>query len=349
MTGPAGASRFRARSLLVYLALPAALLAQAERLPLVAVAALAVGLAPLAGLAGFKALAMSWHWPNNRPWYVGDEVYVRTTVTNNSRRTTPVLTVAAESPGLSLPTVTLPTLRPGETANVTAPFTLVARRGPAPMSRTTHAHNRLQGSGKAVKLAAVGTLMPAVRPRPVPPPARLLEQLSRPTEDGYGTGRKGGSDPLSLRRFASGDPVSAVHWRSTARAGVPIVMEREQLASGMLVLLVAASGEGAAWEAAIGRAAGLVQGASTLAVPVAVLAAAPAQQLAGNPSHDLVQDWLAGLGVAGPADPGLVGQAVRLAAGGVVAVLSCEPLLARAVAEAGADRRNVVDLLAAPW
>jgi uncharacterized protein (DUF58 family) len=336
-------------SLLSYLALPGALLAQSERLPLVAVAALAVGLAPLVGSVGFSALGVSWSWPTGRPWYVGDSVYLRTTVTNNGRRTTPMVTVAAQSPGLPLPPVTVPMLRPGESAKVTARFTLVARRGPAPMSRTTRGHNVLQGSGKEANVSSVGRLMPAVRPRPILPPAQLLERLSRPTEDGYGTGRKGGSDPLSLRQFVSGDPVSAVHWRSTARAGVPIVMEREQLASGMLVLLVATGGEGEAWEAAIGRAAGLVHAASGLAVPVAVVAAPPAAQLDGAPTHDLVQDWLAGLGVAGPAEPSMVDRTVRVAAGGIIAVLSREPWLAAAVAQAGADPRSVVDLVATTW
>lgn len=334
--------------MLIYLALPAALLAQSERLPLVAVAALAVGLAPLAGITEYKRVHLGWQWPTERPWLVGDTVYLRTIVTNKGSRTTPMLTVAAQSPGLPLPPVTVPMLLPGESARFTARFTLTARRGPAPMSRTTQAHNVLQGLGK-VRAFPAGELMPAVRPRPVLPPTQLLERLSRPTEDGYGTGRKGGSDPLSLRQFVSGDPVSAVHWRSSARAGVPIVMEREQLASGMLVLLVATGGEGEAWEAAIGRAAGLVQAAATLAVPVAVVAAAPAQQLDGGPTHDLVQDWLAGLDRVGPAEPSLVERSVRVAAGGIIAVLSREPWLAAAVVEAGADSRTVVDLLASTW
>jgi uncharacterized protein (DUF58 family) len=349
VTKPVRASRFRLRSLLSYLALPGALLAQSERLPLVAVAALAVGLAPLAGFLRLKALTLDWQWPTGQPWYVGDSVYLRTAATNNGKRTTPMVTIVAQSPGLPLPAVTVPMLRPGETTQVTARFPLAVRRGPAPMSRTTRAHNLLQGSGRAVNAASLGALLPAVRPRPVLPPADLLERLSRPTEDGFGTGRKGGSDPLSLRRFVSGDPVSAVHWRSTARAGVPIVMEREQLASGMLVLLVTTGGEGQLWETAIARAAGLVQAASTLAVPVAVVAAAPAEQLTGAPTHDLVQDWLAGLGVAGPGNPAQVAQAVRLAAGGVVAVLSAEPRIAASVREAGADPRCVVDLVNARW
>lgn len=347
MTKPVRAFRFR--SLLSYLALPGALLAQAERLPLVAVAALAVGLAPLAGLAGFKGLAMRWQWPSGLTWYIGDTMFLRTIVTNESNRSTPMITLRQVSPGLALPTVTVPMLRPGESSTVKAPLLLVARRGPAPISWTSHAHNRLHGGSLSLKPGTLTRMMPAVRPRPVPPPARLLERLSRPTEDGFGTGRKGGADPLSLRQFATGDPVSSVHWRSTARAGVPIVMEREQLASGRLVLLVAVSGEGQLWEAAIARAAGLVQAASTLAVPVAVVAAAPAAQLPGAPTHDLVQDWLAGLVVAGPADPSLVTQAVRLAAGGVVAVLTGEARLGNAVVRAGADERSMIDLLAATW
>ncbi|MDX6254347.1 MAG: hypothetical protein QOJ11_681 [Frankiales bacterium] len=337
----------RLGSLLPYAALPAAFLAQSERMPLVAVVALACGLSPLAGLTGLKALDMKWEWPGGRSWYVGDTVFLRTTFTNSGSRATPVLTVRQQSPGLPTPDLTVPMLKPGETATVQAPLLLSARRGPAPIGRSIHLHNRLSGRGHPVKEAQTQQLLPAVRPRPDLPPLRLLDPLARPAEEGLGTGRRGTADPLLLRHFASGDQVSSVHWRSTARAGLPVVMEREELACGVLVLLVAATGEGAAWEAAVARAAGMVQAAATLAVPLVVLAAAPARQLEGSPTQDVVQDWLAGLVLAGPAEPALLERAVSSAAGGLVAVLSADPLLAPAVA--GAAACSVVDLLVTTW
>jgi uncharacterized protein (DUF58 family) len=346
VTRPVGRRKARLGVLLPLVALPAAFLAQAERMPLVAVVALACGLAPLAGLTGLRAMEMAWHWPGGL-WYVGDTVYLRTTFTNSGSRTTPVLTVRQESPGLPMPDLTVPMLTPGESATVDVPLQLAARRGPAPLGRTTQLHNRLSGRGHALKQAQTQELLPAVRPRPDLPPARILDPLARPAEDGFGTGRRGTADPLLLRQFASGDQVSSVHWRSTARAGLPVVMEREQLAAGLLVLLVADTGVGAAWEAAVARAAGMVQAAAALALPVAVLAAAPAQQLGGSPTYDAVQDWLAGLVLAGPAEPALLERTVSLASGGLVAVLSADPLLARAVTGGGAG--SVVDLLATTW
>ena len=130
-------------------------------------------------------------------------------------------------------------------------------------------HHRLVGPDAAQTQAPVlPVLLPVVRPRPDVPPAHIVERMSRPSDEGRSSGRRGAGDPMSLRGFVSGDPVSSVHWRSTARTGSPVVMEREQPLSGRLVLLVAGAGEGEQWEAAVARAAGLVQAAAATGVPV---------------------------------------------------------------------------------
>jgi uncharacterized protein (DUF58 family) len=342
-------NRFRAGMGLNLLGLPVAVVAQSERLPLVAVVALAVALAPVAGRIGRQRLGFDTSHLAVGQRYVGDVVSLKTVVTNLSSGTSPVLTVTQTSPGLQLRPFTVPPLRPGEATTVSQQVLLAHRRAPAAVAHTATGHHRLLGSGSRSITALAPDPLFGVRPRPVLPPAELVELLSRPSDEGRGTGRRGPADPLSLRQFASGDPVSSVHWRSTARAGTPVVMEREQLAAGVLVLLVASTGQGEGWEAAIGRAAGLVQAASTLGVPVEVLAAGPAQAPIGAPSHETVQDWLARLDQAGAAGPELVGMAVRRASGGLIAVLSREPNLALAVVQAGAASRSVLDLVATSW
>jgi uncharacterized protein (DUF58 family) len=329
----------------------AAPLAQQQRLPLVAVVALAVGLSGFLGRSrGSLSLAVQPRLPRRAVWYVGETMPVVVDVTNNGAKASPVLVVELTTVGLELLPVAVPELRPQERAAVGQLVTLTARRGPALVEPRIYRHNRLVGPDVVqIQTPSHGALLPVVRPRPDLPPAHVVDRMSRPSEEGRFSGRRGAGDPLSLRGFASGDPVSSVHWRSTARTGNPVVMEREQPLSGRLVLLVAGTGEGQEWEAAIARAAGLVQAAAATGVPVSVVAGPTASPLPAEPEHETVQDWLAGLEHTGPAQPADVVQAVRRAAGGLVAVLSIEPWLSQAVRAAGAEPGSVLDLTAAPW
>jgi uncharacterized protein (DUF58 family) len=339
------------RFVLAMMAATAAVIAQSDRLPLVAVVFLGVGVAAVFSLGGRSPeLRVGTRFATASSWYVGDTVRVGVHVENIGRSTTAMTTVLPVSPGLALTSVTVPELRGGESVVVSQRTLLLARRPPAPVALTVRLHHRLVGSGTKV-VAHLGTEgpLPAVRPRPLPPPAAIVERMSRPSDEGLGTGRRGNADLLALRPFATGDPVSSVHWRSTARAGYPVVMEREQLVSGVLVLLVASTGSGEAWERAVARAAGLVQAADHADVPVEVVTAPPAGQLRNGATAEEVQLWLAGLGAAGAAEPELVALAVRRASSGLVAVLTAEPWLAGSVVEAGAPAGSVVDLMTAPW
>ena len=340
------AGRLTVTTLLGLLGFTLAGLAQAERLPLVAVVALATGLAPFVGRVGRPVeLRIRLQVPARIAWYVGDSYRLVVIVANRGQATTPMLSMALGSQGLDLKPFAVPELRHSEQVSIGQDVALTARRGAAQLDYTVTAYGLLAGRGRQLdSLTGNSLALPSVRPRPDLPPARLVDLLSRPCDEGRGSGRRGAGDPMSLRQFTAGDPVSSVHWRSSARAGSPVVMEREQPMSGLLLLLVAAAGEGAQWEAAVARAAGLVQAAAALAVPVEVLAGSGAP--AGEPTHDAVQDWLAGLQDAGAAGQDLVQQAVRAAGAGLVAVLSSDPGLARAV---GAGRADVVDLMADPW
>ena len=323
-------------------------LAQAQRLPLVAAVAVAVALSAVVGISrGQLKLRVVPQLPSDAVWYVGETQPITVAVTNLGATSSPVLVIELATPGLELRPMAVPELRPEESTAVGQLVALTSRRGPAGLEQRVYRHHRFVGPDAAQANAPVYDVrLPVVRPRPDLPPAHVVDLMSRPSDEGRFSGRRGGGDPMSLREFVSGDPVSSIHWRSTARTGTPVVMEREQPLSGMLVLLVAGAGTGDDWEAAVARAAGLVQAAAAIGVPVAVVAAAPSAPLPAQAGTELVQDWLAGLQQTGPAHPALVEQAVRRAAGGLVAVLTVEPWLVPAVASAGG---SVLDLVAAPW
>ena len=334
---------------LVFLGGVGAYFAQAERLPLVAVAAVALGMAPLVSLTRSRQhLRLGLVRPPVTTWYVGDTFPLTLTVRNLAATTNPVTELTLTGALTVLGPYTVPELSPGERVQLAHQVPLTARRGPTPVGPGWERQQRLIGAPQHVTIEAPGTLtLPAVRPMPVLPPGRVVERLSRPSDEGRGSGQRGSGDLLALRTFTSGDPTSSVHWRSTARAGTPVVMEHDRPVAGLLVLLVAASDQGPGWEAAVARAAGLVQVAAALAVPVEVVAARPAEPVLG-PGHEAVQDWLAALEVAGPADAALVTRAVRLAGGGLVAVLSADPSLAGRVV-ASAAPYSVVDLVTQSW
>ncbi|BEP16079.1 hypothetical protein acdb102_43900 [Acidothermaceae bacterium B102] len=346
---PGGKRRTPTPFFLVFLGGVGAYFAQAERLPLVAVAAVALGMAPLVSLSrATHVLGLALVRPPVSTWYVGDDFPLGLVVHNRGTSTIPVMELTLTGALTVLGPYTVPELSPGERAELTHHVPLTARRGPSPVLPGWERQQRLIGAPQHVKSTVAEPLMlPAVRPMPVLPPAHVVERLSRPSDEGRGSGMRGSGDPLALRTFASGDPTSSVHWRSTARAGTPVVMEHDRPVAGLLVLLVASSDQGPSWEAGVARAAGLVQVAAALAVPVEVVVAAPVQPLPG-PGHESVQDWLAALDVAGPADGAMVTRAVRLASGGLVAVLSADPSLAGRLL-ASAAPHSVVDLMTETW
>lgn len=329
----------------------AAPVAQQQRLPLVAVVALAVGLSGFIGMSRSPLrLGIVAQVPTGAVWYVGETQPITVAVTNHGATASPVVVIHLTALGQELRPMAVPELRPEERMVVGQRIELTARRGPAPLQPLVYRHHRLVGPDAAQAPAPVDDLLlPVVRPRPDLPPTHVVERMSRPSDEGRFSGRRGSGDPMSLRGFVSGDPVSSVHWRSTARTGTPVVMEREQPLSGRLVLLVAGAGEGELWEAAIARAAGLVQAAAAAGVPVAVVAGPSAAPLPAEPGHEVVQDWLAGLEQPGPAGQAQVEASVRRAAGGLVAVLSVEPGLVPAVRAAGGRPASVLDLMADPW
>lgn len=131
-----------------------------------------------------------------------------------------------------------------------------------------------------------------------------------------------GTEVLGLRPWRSGDAVTALHARSTARHGRPVVLERERDQGPRLVLLAGLPGTGPAWEQQVSRAAAVCLQALAAGGEPVLVGAAPAPR----PSRDGVLDWFAGLEAAGPTSAADVARAVRDAGrGGTVLLLGGAP------------------------
>jgi transglutaminase-like putative cysteine protease len=156
---------------------------------------------------------------------------------------------------------------------------------------------------------------------------------------------RSGPDVHSLRAWSPGDG-TGVHWRTTARRGEPVVVDREtRERTGLVVVLGPAStveGE----DAVVARAAGLALAAARTGAEVHLVSSRGVEPLAAHEADDLLR-WTA---VAGPASPEAADEAARLAGdGGRVLVVHDAPAALtawRAAAEGhGAE---VVDLVVDP-
>jgi uncharacterized protein (DUF58 family) len=87
---------------------------------------------------------------------------------------------------------------------------------------------------------------------------------------GLGDGSRRGGDPgdfAGLRPYRAGDPLRAIHWRTSARAGEPIVVERAGAGVERVIVRVVER-PGDAFERELARACGELLRAFALDVPV---------------------------------------------------------------------------------
>jgi uncharacterized protein (DUF58 family) len=110
-----------------------------------------------------------------------------------------------------------------------------------------------------------------------------------------------GHDPYGVREYREGDPVRAVHWRSTARAGRLVVREHEDDARRRVALVLggpdAGTPPGSAFEALVQACASIAQYAADHGCETTLLHArahgAPATLAGAGRSATL--EWLAGV------------------------------------------------------
>jgi uncharacterized protein (DUF58 family) len=134
---------------------------------------------------------------------------------------------------------------------------------------------------------------------------------------GYGaTARAIGTDAGGVREWRSGDQVRNVQWRSTARTGRLTVVERDQSASGALVVLIAGRSGDPVLESAISKAATV--GNVALRRGTAVWVAGADGGCVRARTQAALVELLARADNREPLDDGALNRAMRVAADGSV-------------------------------
>lgn len=231
----------------------------------------------------------------------GGEVTVALTVTAGTRPA-PALRVVLEAGLLAGASVAVPALSPGLSTggvlHLAAPSRGTADALDAELVST--APFGLLRTRRKVRLA--------VRVVVHPEPAPLNRTLPAGTGSTLSTTLAGtGTEVLGVRHWRRGDSPGAVHARASARAGRPVVLEREREHGARLVVLAAGIGAGPAWERDIAHVAWLCLQALRQGGEPLLVGAAPAPRR----SREGVLDWLAGLEAAGPASPVDIARAQR--------------------------------------
>ena len=188
---------------------------------------------------------------------VGAPALVGLSVRNGKPRAPSVGLALREKGGDTLGQGLLLLLGPGKTEEISYRFT--------PQRRGMHRFEQLELATRAPfglfeksrDLDAPGELV--VFPRRVAPPAREERQLAREGE--RSTGRPGhGLEVHALRDHRPGEDVRSIHWRSSARAGKLIGIDREEERRRQVCVVLDHRGaSGAALEAAVERAAALFE------------------------------------------------------------------------------------------
>lgn len=258
---------------------------------------------------------------------VGDEVEVQLVVRNAGPRPSPPARLTDTSAGLSPLAVAVPALAPGQ--QVTA----VLRRTAVTRCVATSGQVLLTSTAPFGLVRVTTTRSVAARvvvaPRPVAVPAL--------PEGGQGSGSSSrplpgvGTEVLGLRPWRPGDGTRAVHARSSARHGRPVVLERERDTGSAVVVLCTGAGSGPDWEASVASACSVAeQAVRHQRAPVLLATGHPAPRV---PDHAAVLTWHAGLDAAQPLDAATVAAATRAAgSGGTVVLVSGGGLLVDRVA-----------------
>jgi uncharacterized protein (DUF58 family) len=253
---------------------------------------------------------------------VGDELSCVLTVANRGARASSETTLCLQTLGLADLTAHIATLAPGESASV-------------PIGRAA--------TRRAVSGGTVGQLLsrPSLGLVSATRPLRILDHvtvhprlsdvpatsLAWPTVDGAGGSVVAGSaaEVLGVREWRAGDDRRRVHWRSTARTGRLTLLERGDIGSARLRLVLVGSDRSPGFEEALGVAASWCDVALRTGCPVtAVVWHTSGPVLAPTQSRWSLLDWWSSVQDTTLPDPAVFGSAV-LAGFGAGEVLVAGP------------------------
>jgi uncharacterized protein (DUF58 family) len=233
----------------------------------------------------------------------------RVTVHNGGRRTAPTLRLTHHAAGFDDVTVAVAPLPPGATATVELPRA-ARRRAHGDEHRFVVTSTAPLGLLRATQTVEARQLL-VVHPAPVP--VRALPPYAGTSTDGDATTSRQGLDPAGIRDWRPGDPTRHVHWRSTARRGRPVVVEREEHRAARLALVVTGPAAAPDWERLVAAVAATAVGAHGHGRPVALLAGQPGLDGWCTGPATALLDWCSALVDPPPPDAATLREAVRWA------------------------------------
>ncbi|MFP5298640.1 MAG: DUF58 domain-containing protein [Actinomycetota bacterium] len=169
---------------------------------------------------------------------VGDGTPVSIAIENPGRRESPPLRLVDRFEPFGTHIYATEPIPPG-TSVLIAPELTAESRGvyeSGPIEITTGAPFGLKRSKRTIDVPSQTTVVPRwVELRSFP----LLEPSSFPRERLHERARIGHSDEIfGTREYRHGDPFRAIHWKSSAHAGHPIVREYQQRSAGRIAIAV---------------------------------------------------------------------------------------------------------------
>jgi uncharacterized protein (DUF58 family) len=217
----------------------------------------------------------------------GGEVFQHVTLTNRGERALPSFRLAMSYPGLADLEVRVPALAPGGQACADLVRTAGRRggyRGGALLAVVTDPLGLVRR-----RYAFTVQLALTVHPRPGQP---LTAQLSWAGQDSQDLARRGSDELAGLRPWRPGDERRDVHWRSSARRGRLVVVERDEPTGEQWVLAVVGAFRAEADELALSRLASTWVAARASELPVRLLTW-PSHLTPAGASVEQVLDWCA--------------------------------------------------------
>lgn|GEM_PF-1881528 len=202
---------------------------------------------------------------------IGDTVTTTLTVRNGGRRTSPLTTLTHTVPGLADVTVVVDSLRPGRVASACVARTAIAR------GHTLTSLARLVSSAP-LGLVVTAAIDSVATPLIVHP---ALVGVQRPGPGAFGAkgvdpvAERSGLDIHGIREWRPGDQARQVHWRSTARRGRLVVLERETPRGGTLTVLIMGPASEPGFEPLVSVVASTALAALSAGRLVTLLAAQP--------------------------------------------------------------------------
>ena len=224
---------------------------------------------------------------------VGDDVHHRFTLTNNGRRSTSSCHLRSHAHGYADVSVLVPALAPGSQVTVDVP-----RRATDRVSVAGHVvvvTSTAPFGLRSVRCVHVVRAPLVVRPRLVPVPAPPLVTADTAGELGPGRLRRDGETIHGVRDWRSGDDARQIHWRTTARRGQLVVLERESPEQPRLVLVATGPSSAPSWEHSVSLLASTAVLALRSGASVAMYAEQAGLPTLSAATVDGALDWCAAL------------------------------------------------------